>query len=117
MSRKYKILDQSKLYFVTFATVNWIDLFTREIYKEILLESLKYCQKNKGLEIFGWCVMTNHVHLIIGTNQQNMEGILRDFKSFTSRELKESIKNNMQESRKDWIVWMMERAGKMNSNN
>jgi REP element-mobilizing transposase RayT len=117
MSRKYKILDQSKLYFVTFATVNWIDLFIREIYKEILLESLKYCQKNKGLEIFGWCVMTNHVHLIIGTHQQHIEGILRDFKSFTSRKLKESIKNNMHESRKDWIVWMMERAGKMNSNN
>ncbi len=117
MSRKCKILDQSKFYFVTFATVNWIDLFTREIYKEILLESLKYCQKNKGLEIFGWCLMTNHIHLIIGTHKQNMEGILRDFKSFTSRELKESIKNNMQESRKDWIVWMMERAGKMNSNN
>jgi hypothetical protein len=61
--------------------------------------------------------MTNHVHLIIGTNEQNMEGILRDFKSFTSRELKEAIKNNPQESRKDWLVWMMERAGKINSNN
>ena len=117
MSSKYKILDQSKLYFVTFATINWIDIFTREIYKEILLESLKYCIKNKGLEIFGWCIMTNHVHLIIGTHQENMEGILRDFKSFTSRELKETIKKNPQESRKDWLVWMMERAGKMNSNN
>ena len=67
MSRKYKFLDQSKLYFVSFATVHWIDIFTRELYKTILLDSLKFCQANKGLEIFAWCIMTNHVHLIIGT--------------------------------------------------
>lgn len=117
MSRKYKFLDQSKLYFVSFATVHWIDIFTRELYKIILLDSLKFCQQNKGLEIFAWCIMTNHVHLIIGTNGQNMEDILRDFKSFTSRELKEAIKNNNQESRKEWIVWMMERAGRLNNQN
>jgi REP element-mobilizing transposase RayT len=66
MSRKYKFLDQSKLYFVSFATVHWIDIFTREIYKSILIDILRFCQLNKGLEIFGWCFMTNHVHLIIG---------------------------------------------------
>lgn len=117
MSRKYKFLDQSKLYFVSFATVHWIDIFTRELYKTILIDSLKFCQHKKGLEIFAWCIMTNHVHLIIGTTGKNMEDILRDFKSFTSRELKEAIKNNNQESRKEWIVWMMERAGKLNSQN
>jgi putative transposase len=117
MSRKYKFLDQSKLYFVSFATVYWIDVFTRELYKQILIDSLKYCQQKKGLEIFAWCIMTNHVHLIIGTEGNKMEDILRDFKSFTSRELKEVIKNNIQESRKEWMVWMMERAGKLNNQN
>ena len=112
MSRKYKFIDQSKLYFVSFATVHWIDIFTRELYRTILIDSLKFCQQKKGLEIFSWCIMTNHVHLIIGTSGSKMEDILRDFKSFTSRELKEAIKNNNQESRKEWIVWMMERAGK-----
>jgi len=42
---------------------------------------------------------------------------MRDFKSHTSRELKKAIKNNIQESRKEWLLWMMERAGKKNSNN
>jgi REP element-mobilizing transposase RayT len=117
MSRKYKFLDQTKLYFVSFATVHWIDIFTRELYKTILLDSLKFCQQNKGLEIFAWCIMTNHVHLIIGTTGMNMEDILRDFKSFTSRELKVAIKSNNQESRKEWMVWMMERAGRLNNQN
>lgn len=61
--------------------------------------------------------MTNHVHLIIGTEGNKMEDILREFKSFTSRELKEAIKNKIQESRKEWMIWMMERAGKLNKQN
>ncbi|MEQ8628496.1 hypothetical protein [Ekhidna sp.] len=52
MSRKYKFCDQSKLYFVSFATIHWIDLFVRPEYAEILIESLSYCQKVKGLELF-----------------------------------------------------------------
>lgn len=117
MSRKYKFHDQSKPYFVSFASVHWIDLFTRPLYAEIILDSLKYCQANKGLEIFAWCIMTNHIHLIIGTNKNPMQNILRDFKSYTSKELRNAINQNQQESRKEWIVWMMERAGKKNGNN
>lgn len=117
MSRKYKIHDQTRLYFVSFATINWIDVFTRIEYKNILLDSLRYCQQNKGLEIYGWCIMTNHVHLIIGTTGLEIQFILRDFKSFTSRMLREAITENAQESRKDWIVKMMKQAGISNSNN
>ncbi len=51
MSRTYKFRNQSKLYFVSFATVYWIDIFTRRIYKDILVDSLRYCQKNKDLEV------------------------------------------------------------------
>ena len=117
MSRKYKIRDQSKLYFVSFATVNWIDLFIRSEYNEIVLESLRYCQKEKGLEIYGWCIMSSHVHLIIGTIGKPMQDILRDFKSHTSRKLKEEIDEHPSESRREWIKWMMQRAGLKNGNN
>jgi len=64
MSRKYKFDNPEGVYFISFATVGWIDVFTRPIYKDILIESLSYCQKEKGLELFAWCIMTNHVHLI-----------------------------------------------------
>lgn len=46
MSRKYKIRDQEKLYFVTFPIIEWIDLFTRRVYRDILMDSLRYCQQN-----------------------------------------------------------------------
>jgi len=71
MSTKYKFKSQAQLYFVTFAVVNWIDLFIRNEYKDIMLDSWRYCQKHKGLEIFGWCIMTSHVHMIIGSHNDN----------------------------------------------
>jgi putative transposase len=117
MSTKYKIRDQQKLYFVSFAVVYWLDVFIRNEYKAILLDSLRHCQKTKGLEIYAWCIMTSHVHLIIGTSGNKMEDILRDFKSFTSRSLRSAIQEHPAESRREWVLWLMERAGKRNSNN
>ena len=117
MSTKYKIKDQEKLYFISFSVVYWIDVFIRNEYKSVLLESIEYCQKNKGLEVFGWCIMTSHVHMIISTSDKNIEDIVRDFKSFTSTTLRKSITQHPQESRKEWILWMMQRAGVKNGNN
>jgi putative transposase len=104
MSRNYKIRDQNKLYFVSFATVNWIDVFIRKEYKDIMVESLKFCQQNKGLELYAWCIMSSHVHMIIGTTGQKMEDILRDMKRHTSKAILKAIADHPQESRKDWML-------------
>ena len=117
MSRKYKFHDQDKLYFISFATVHWIDVFVREEYMNIMIDSFKFCQEKKGLEIYGWCIMPSHIHMIIGSSKNKMEDIVRDMKSHTSTTLRKAISNNVQESRKEWIIWMMERAGKKNGNN
>ena len=109
MSRNYKIADQRKLYFVSFATVNWIDVFIRREYKDIIVDSLKYCQQNKGLELYAWCIMSSHVHLIIGTVGSKMEDILRDLKRHTSKTILKAIEEHPQESRKEWMLWMFER--------
>ncbi len=118
MSRKYKIRDQRKLYFVTFTVVYWLDVFIRREYKDLFLASLHYCQQHKGLELCAYCIMSSHVHMIIGRNgNHNIEGIIRDIKKFTSVKLIECIGAHPQESRKDLLLWLFERAGKGNSNN
>ena len=61
--------------------------------------------------------MPSHVHMIIGSNKNKMEDIVRDMKSHTSTAMRKAIRNNAQESRKEWIIWMCERAGKKNGNN
>jgi putative transposase len=55
MSEKYKIRDQERPYFITFATESWVDVFTRQQYKDIVIDSLRFCQKEKGLIIYAWC--------------------------------------------------------------
>lgn len=117
MSRKYKFRNQDQLYFVTFSVIYWIDVFIRNEYKDELIESLKYCMDNKGLEVYGYCIMTSHMHIIIGTHGEKMEDILRDFKSYTSSRLRKLIQANLSESRREWMLWMMERAGTKNKNN
>ena len=117
MSRKYKFHDNDKLYFISFATVHWIDVFVREEYNKVITDSWKHCQEKRGLEIYGWCIMTSHVHMIIGSKQDKLEDIVRDMKKHTSSELKTAIQNHSQESRREWMLWMMERAGKKNGNN
>ncbi len=84
---------------------------------QVIIESWKHCQEKKGLEIYGWCILPSHVHMIVGSKKDKLEDIVRDMKKHTSMELKEVIKNNVHESRKEWIIWMMERAGKKNGNN
>lgn len=118
MSRKYKIRDNEKLYFVTFTIVYWIDLFTRKEYSELFLESVRYCQKNKGLEVYAWCIMPSHVHLILGTHQEPLSNIIRDMKSFTSRSVRKLLEDrSFPESRREWLYWMLQRAGRKNGNN
>jgi len=117
MSTKYKFKDQQKAYFVSFATVHWIDAFTRNEYRNIVTDSLRFCQKEKGLILYAWCIMTNHVHLLMGTQGEPMDKLMMNMKRHISTEMRVAIRDNLTESRKEWMIWMMERAGKLNNNN
>lgn len=117
MARKYVIRDESRFHFVTFTVVNWIDIFLRDQYRMIFLESVKYCQANKGLEVGAWCIMTNHIHMILRSSGENRLGsIIRDLKAFTSRHIRKAMEVDDFESRKNWMMWMMKRAGDAKSN-
>jgi putative transposase len=124
MSRKYKFRDNDKLYFVTFAVIGWIDLFIRAEYKDILLKSFQYCIDNKGLELYAYCIMTSHVHLIIGSNKEPMGNNMRDMKRHTCETLRKVIESNPTESRKAMpacrqagMLQQMKETGTANSNN
>lgn len=117
MSRKYKFHDSRTPHFVSFAIVHWLDLFTRKEYCNVVIESLSYCIQHKGLIVNAWCIMPNHIHLIIRSETNQLQDIMRDLKKFTAKKLVIEIQENLTESRKDWILWMFKRAGEKNSNN
>lgn len=117
MSRNYKFHNPEGLYFVSFAVVYWLDVFTRNEYKNLLLESLTFCQQEKGMEIIAWCIMTNHVHLVFrSVNGEKPENLLGDFKRFTSNAIVKAIKENPKESRKEFLLHQFKKAAESVSN-
>lgn len=80
MSRKYKFYNKGGLYFVSFATVYWLDIFTRQVYFDILAESVNYCRAEKGMELNAYCFMPSHIHLIFRSIKEQQTELLRDFK-------------------------------------
>jgi len=101
---RYLIKDQHQTYFVTCTVIKWIDLFTRPVYKQIIVDSLNFCVKNKGLVLNGWVLMTNHLHFAGRCEAPHrMSDLLRDFKKFTSKALIAEI-GNISESRREWLL-------------
>ena len=86
---------------------------SRPLYRHIIIESLQYCQKEKGLIIYAWVLMTNHMHIIVGSNGLNkVSDIMRDFKKFTSKEIIRTLLVESTESRREWMLNRFEYAGK-----
>ena len=81
----YKISEKEGAYFLTLQIVGWVDIFTRKTYRDIAIESLIYCQHKKGLVIFAYVIMSNHIHLFARSSTGDLSGTLRDFKSFTTK--------------------------------
>jgi len=119
MSEKgFQIRDQFAVHFITCSVVEWVDVFSRKMYADILVESLIFCQEKKGLNIHAWCIMSNHIHLIISTNGITLlSDVIRDFKKFSSFAILKAIADNQQESRKKWILWIFKKAGERNKRN
>ncbi len=114
MGFAYKITDQQGLYFVTSTVVEWIDVFTRKDYKDIVINSLKHCQEKKGLHIFGWVIMSNHLHMIASCKDGNdLSHVLRDFKKYTSTQIVNAVENNPKESRKNWLLWLFKKKNEI----
>ena len=101
---RYLISDQQARYFLTMTVIHWIDIFSRQAYRDVIVDSLNYCVSAKGLDIFAWVIMSNHVHLVAGCRAPHrMSDFLRDFKKFTSKRIIETI-IEIPESRKDWLL-------------
>ena len=117
MSRKYKFHDPNAIYSITPPIVQKVNLFTKENFFEIIMENLKYYQKNKGLVVHAYCIMTNHLHLIISRNSKyKLEEIIRDFKKFTAVQIIKELLQNY-DSRENWMLQIFNGAGLKNSNN
>ena len=116
MSTGYQIVEQDGLHYVTFQIVKWVDIFTRKVYRDIVIDSLKFCQENKGLEIYAFVVMSNHIHLLIRSDIGKLSDTIREFKSYTAKQMLLAVQLEP-ESRRDWMLNIFEFAAKQHKRN
>lgn len=105
MSEKYKFF-KGGLFFVTMTVVGWIDVFSRKLYADEIIKNLNYCIEHKGLQVYEFVIMTNHIHLICAAKDDEVGKVIKDFKSFTAKEIIRLIQENGRESRREWLLYM-----------
>ena len=99
----FVIRNESAAHFLTFQVMDWVDVFTRQHYKDIIIKTLDYCRKEFGLKVFGYVIMSNHMHAIFQSPNGNLSKTITSFKKFTGREIIKAIQT-IPESRADWML-------------
>ncbi|ADB39363.1 REP-associated tyrosine transposase [Spirosoma linguale] len=117
MSEGYIIRDSAATHFLTLQVIDWVDVFTRRIYRDMVLESLSYCRHKKGLLIYGYVIMSNHVHLMVQARDENLPDVLRDLKKFTANRIIKEISSSDTESRSDGMLKRFEFAAQRHVRN
>lgn len=96
--------DKQTCYFITLNTVDWVDVFIRPVYKQVVVHTLNHFIESKGLIVYSWCLMTNHLHFLVQCKSgHDISEILQQFCSFTNQKILEAI-DTEPESRKEWMV-------------
>jgi REP element-mobilizing transposase RayT len=116
MKEGFVIRDQSAPHFITATVIDWIDVFTRKVYKDCVIDALEYSIKNKGMVVFGYVIMSNHIHLVVQAQNNNLSDLIRDFKKFTARTILNEIQT-APESRREWMLERFKKATESHSRN
>lgn len=110
--KPFQITDQNAVYFLTLRIENWIDIFVRKEYKLEVVDSLNFCVERKGLEIYAWCLMSNHLHLLCRSKEPfKLSETMHDFKKYTAMRILTSLEIESIESRADWILRLLKVKG------
>ena len=105
------------VFFVTLTVVSWVDVFTRKAYCEELIKNIQYCQNHKGLELYAYVIMSNHMHWLAAQKDGKLNNLLRDFKSYSAKQLLTMIYHDPLESRRDWMKIIFQYNAKFQKQN
>lgn len=102
--KKEQKADPQACSYITFNTVDWVDVFVRPVYKQIIVDELNCCIVSKGLIVYAWCLMSNHLHLLArNSDPGGLARIERDFKKVTTNKILEALDTST-DLRKEWML-------------
>ena len=91
-------------HFITLNTVDCVDIFIRPVYKQVIVHTLNHFIESKGLVVFSWCLMTNHLHLLVQSQDgYSLDDIEQQYKAFTTQKILAAMETEP-ETRKDWML-------------
>lgn len=113
MHSDHEYTEKEACYFITFQTVDWVDVFIRPVYKQVIVHTLNHFIESRGLVVYAWCLMTNHLHLLAQAKQGYVIADLeKEYKSFTATKILEAI-DTEPGLRKEWMLKRFENFGNM----
>ena len=87
---RYKIYEPTHPHFVTLSILHWIPIFTSKDSVRIVIDSLKYLQKEDKLKIYAYVILTAK-ELIELLKSKNITTLLEQF-AFYKKKHKQHIK-------------------------
>lgn len=116
MPEGFEIRDQNLAHFITITVIDWIDVFSRKSHRDCVIDSLEFCINNKGMILYGYVIMSNHIHMIVQSSEGRLSDLIRDFKKYTAKTILRNIKTEP-ESRRDWMLERFHLAVESHSRN
>jgi REP element-mobilizing transposase RayT len=98
---RFKIVDGVYVYFVTFTIIDWLPIFINPEPTQILMDSMRYCIREKGLRINAYVIMPNHLHMIVFDrmfDNTRLQQALADLRKYTGRRLADYVDDNLPET-------------------
>ena len=104
MRSRYKVYTESGVYFITSSVIDWVPILMNDKISSIILECFKFCQKEKRLFIYGYVIMLNHFHMIIGMEEpEKIPRVVRDLKRHTSQEISKFVSCSDKQKELFWL--------------
>jgi len=94
--------NEAFVYFGTVTVLDWLPVLIESRYIDPIITSLQYCRENKGLSLYGFVIMPNHIHLIAYADNR-LEGVIRDFKRFTASTINSLLREDGRLSILEWL--------------
>ena len=77
MPRKARIISNSQTYHVMLRGINRQQVFLEPGDYELFFEILKTCKALSGFKLYACCLMGNHVHLLIKTEEEDISQVMK----------------------------------------
>ncbi|NBL65399.1 transposase [Flavobacterium sp. NST-5] len=116
MEEGYVIRNQTLPHFITATVVDWIDVFSRKVYRDEVINCFDYCIKNKGMVLYGYVIMSNHIHMVVQSKDGKLSDLIRDFKKYIAKTILSKIQTET-ESRREWMLERFKLATQNHSRN